>query len=317
MTQELTIDPEFSTLLGSPTEAELAELESLLAEEGWRPAEAIYVWANHDDTILDGHNRYAICKRLGIKFKTKAMTFESRGDAMRWIYRNQAGRRNLTPGQLSYIRGRVYEEVKQTKAEAGAKGGASKGQNDPCLSTAQQLGSEFGVSPKTIKRDAAFAKSVDAKVAEVPDDEKAETKKKLLANKRKPKAATEPASSGKGATVSWTEALKTASRQKVVTTDDMAQLLNKQAIPDVRKGLSILSQGRGFLVEKRGEKFVVQKAAALPVSDLDGDVDLLRAIKSRVVEAKKAIDDGNNHLVRWDLCMDLCIDLLNMLKHVK
>jgi hypothetical protein len=69
--------------------------------------------------------------------------------------REARDRRNLTPEQFRYHLGRRYNRTKKSKAEAGAKGGASKAQNDPCLpeSTAEALAAEHGVSPATVKRD--------------------------------------------------------------------------------------------------------------------------------------------------------------------
>jgi hypothetical protein len=46
--------------------------------------------------LIDGHNRYEICHRLGIQFQTVRKQFESRDDAIEWIINNQFGRRNLS-----------------------------------------------------------------------------------------------------------------------------------------------------------------------------------------------------------------------------
>jgi len=59
---------------------------------------------------------------------------------------------------MSLLRGRRYNRAKKTRAEAGAIGGASKGQNDTCLSdTADRLAKEHGISPAMIKRDGKVA----------------------------------------------------------------------------------------------------------------------------------------------------------------
>ncbi len=57
------------------------------------------------------------------------------------------------PAPAAYTLGRRYNRVKVSKAEAGSKGGSSKGQNDTCLpSTADKLSKQHGVSPATVKR---------------------------------------------------------------------------------------------------------------------------------------------------------------------
>ena len=57
----LTVDPEFSALCTDLSPEEMNLLENSLEVDGCR--EPIAVWANHYDTILDGHNRYRICQR--------------------------------------------------------------------------------------------------------------------------------------------------------------------------------------------------------------------------------------------------------------
>jgi len=71
-----------------------------------------------------------------------------------WIDANQLGRRNLTPDQMSLLRGRRYNRAK------GKQGGdhRSKYQNDTLIDTAARLAKEHGVSAPTIKRDGQFAR---------------------------------------------------------------------------------------------------------------------------------------------------------------
>jgi hypothetical protein len=64
---------------------------------------------------------------------TVELEFLTRDDAADWIDANQLGRRNLTPDQFTLLLGRRYNRSKKTKAEAGAIGGASKAQSEPCL----------------------------------------------------------------------------------------------------------------------------------------------------------------------------------------
>ena len=114
--------------------------------------------------LLDGHNRYEICQKHDRLFSYREINLASRQAAINWIINNQLGRRNLHPDHASYLRGKRYNGEKLTKADAGAIGGSSKGQNDPCLpeSTAYRLATEYQVSEKTIKRDGQYAAAVDA-----------------------------------------------------------------------------------------------------------------------------------------------------------
>lgn len=76
---------------------------------------------------------------------------------------NQLGRRNLSPDAFRMILGRRYTRAKKTKAEAGAIGGSSKDQIDPCFkeSTAARLSKEHAVSEPTVKRAAKFYEEVE------------------------------------------------------------------------------------------------------------------------------------------------------------
>lgn len=185
---DLKIDPEFQQLLPPLSPIEIEELKQNIETNGC--LNAIIVWANHDDIIIDGHHRYAICKELGVKFKVDRRSFDSREDVLKWIYQFQQARRNLTNEQLSLIRGMVYEARKKTKGgdrnPDGRKGKESKGQNDPLISTAEIVAEEFGVSEKTIKRDAAFARTVNA---ETDPEKKAELLKGKSAMKKKKSSA--------------------------------------------------------------------------------------------------------------------------------
>ena len=54
---------------------------------------ALIVWNN---VLIDGHHRYAICKKHEIPFKTENIDFDSRNEAKIWIIKNQLGRRNIS-----------------------------------------------------------------------------------------------------------------------------------------------------------------------------------------------------------------------------
>jgi hypothetical protein len=163
MEYELKIDKEFQSLCPPLTPEELSLLDTSINENGCK--EAIEVWANHDDTIIDGHNRYRICKSCKIDFKTKALKFETRGEVINYIIAKQLGRRNLTEFQKSALRGRRYANEK----EQGKRTDLTSAQNDeklgndesPPETTAEKLGKEYGVSRITIQRDEHFAMGLE------------------------------------------------------------------------------------------------------------------------------------------------------------
>ena len=90
-TPELTVDCEFRDLIRPLLKDEYRHLEAALLAEGCR--EPITVWKG---IIVDGHNRYELCRRLGIPFEVRERHFDNREEAIIWICANQQGRRNIS-----------------------------------------------------------------------------------------------------------------------------------------------------------------------------------------------------------------------------
>ena len=111
LTREPKIDPEFSSLIPPLTPEEYSGLEQSILAEGCR--DAIILWNN---IIIDGHNRYKICKEHNIPFRTETKDFESRQDVILWMFRNQLSRRNLNDFQRIEVV-RRYEHTVRAKAE--------------------------------------------------------------------------------------------------------------------------------------------------------------------------------------------------------
>ncbi|MEZ2339631.1 hypothetical protein [Microcoleus sp.] len=149
----LRIDPEFKALIPPLSPSEFASLEASILEEGCR--DPLVVWTE-EKILIDGYNRYAICVAHGIPYQIVEMSFNSRNAVKVWMLLNQLGRRNLTPESVSYLRGTWYELTKHSRG--GDR--KSSGHFDH-LKTETKLGAQFKASPKTIRRDAQFAKAVD------------------------------------------------------------------------------------------------------------------------------------------------------------
>lgn len=171
MSEKLTIDPEFRELCRQLLPEERSLLEASIESEGCR--DAIVTWANHSDTILDGHNRYEICTQLQRPFKTKAITFPDRQACIEWIISNQLGKRNLTNEEKSFLRGKRYRAEKKAQGGTGANQHKQSAQNEQSA-TADRLAVEYNTSPATIRRDADFADDVDAIAANVGPEAKQE-----------------------------------------------------------------------------------------------------------------------------------------------
>jgi hypothetical protein len=102
------------------------------------------------------------------------MAFASQDEALNWMIATQLGRRNLTPEQKSYLRGKRYNLEKQREgAPQGNRNAAEQLTEDRSVvseSTRERLADEYGVAPSTIQADAEFANAVDTLDAQVRAD---------------------------------------------------------------------------------------------------------------------------------------------------
>lgn len=87
---EIRIDPEFKSLIPPLTTDDRQRLEASIKAEGCR--DPLVLWG---DILVDGHNRYDICKAHNIPFQTVSKDFNDRDEAMLWMIDNQLARRNV------------------------------------------------------------------------------------------------------------------------------------------------------------------------------------------------------------------------------
>ena len=152
---DIVVDKEFQTLIPPLTEEERFGLEESLLRDGC--IDPLVVWAE-EGILLDGHHRRVICDRHGLDYEVHALSFPDRNAAADWIDAHQLGRRNLTPEQMSLLRGRRYNRLKKA-----AHRPEKRDQIDPVIPvrTSERLAKEHGVSAPTIKRDGQYAEAVD------------------------------------------------------------------------------------------------------------------------------------------------------------
>ncbi len=151
------IDPEFKKLIPALSAEEYMQLETNINEDGCR--DPLTVW-QEENLLLDGHNRFEICKRYGMEYELFFVSLPDRQHAINWIINNQLGRRNLNPTQATDLRGRRYNMGKDDHGGDRKSNGKNYHLNDD-RTTAQKLADEYGVSEKTIRNDGKFANAVD------------------------------------------------------------------------------------------------------------------------------------------------------------
>ncbi len=113
---ELIIDPELRDYIPALPEDVSLSLEQQIIEQGCM--EPLTVW---DKVIVDGHNRYRICREHNIPFAINEVSFPDKAHAMKWMADRQIGRRNLNPYQrceLVYpLEGVFKEEIQNRKKQ--------------------------------------------------------------------------------------------------------------------------------------------------------------------------------------------------------
>jgi len=152
------IDKEFQSRIPKLKPSELAALEASISAEGCRDPLVVWSRDGKDDVLVDGHNRKAICERLGVPFETLPMSFENRQAVIDWMLRHQLGRRNLSKEAAADLIGQVYNQRKQ------GKGGDRKSnpQNEGLIGEmADVVASELGVGRATVERGGAYASAID------------------------------------------------------------------------------------------------------------------------------------------------------------
>ncbi len=150
----LVIDFEFQSLIPPLSDDEFKRLEKSILAEGVR--DPIITW---NGTIIDGHNRYTVCQKHGIKFNTAPRKFASRDAAKIWIIENQFARRNLSKYDRSVL-ALELESIYAAEAERrlhlsqgrGKKGTQKSAEVFDSGETRDKVAAVAGVSHDTLRK---------------------------------------------------------------------------------------------------------------------------------------------------------------------
>lgn len=157
---ELIIDSEFKNLIPPMKPEEFQGLIESIVNNGYDDLYPIVIWNN---IIIDGHNRYAICKELNIDFPVSEKEFNNRFEVMNWIINNQLNRRSMTNEQRAYLIGKRYQEEKKEECRPKIKDNAvpliTLRPTDSKIE--QKLAEKYKVSPKTVRKAEKFANAID------------------------------------------------------------------------------------------------------------------------------------------------------------
>lgn len=153
----LKINEELRELIPPLSTEEKQLLTESILKEGCR--DSLITWNN---TIIDGHNRYQICKANNIAFKVQEMDFDNIGQVKNWMIKNQLARRNLTDSQRRYFIGKRYEEEKKSKLDNLIQFQDNpKAQSGTSVDTSQKIAKENNISKNTVIRNEEYSKAID------------------------------------------------------------------------------------------------------------------------------------------------------------
>lgn len=181
-TPTLKIDSGFKNLIRPLSKNEYLQLQENILTDGC--LDPIITW---NGIIVDGHNRYEICKRHRIGFKVYEMDFDSREAVIAWICAHQLGRRNITEETRKFLIGMQYENEKivcYRKNEHGKNQFSDAGGNatdapvptseeDEYIPsghrTAQRIAVENNVSYNTVQKYAIYTRALELLGKKAPD----------------------------------------------------------------------------------------------------------------------------------------------------
>ncbi|MCC6072347.1 hypothetical protein ACFSQU_07855 [Massilia sp. GCM10020059] len=164
---KITINEELRSFVDPLTAIEYAALERSLLAEGCR--DALVLWG---DTLIDGHNRYEICQRHGIEFKTvQNTTFASLEDVMLWMIDNHLARRSVSDyqrGVLALRKKNIVSTRMMQRAEqpAAEEGDAPKVPEPPPWNTREDIAKAARVSSNTISQIERIQKAATPELVE-------------------------------------------------------------------------------------------------------------------------------------------------------
>jgi hypothetical protein len=162
---DVKIDYEFSTLNRPLWPDEDVAMEADIAGYGIR--DALLVW-EEEDILIDGHNRWRIAKKRGIKpehIPIRRISFPNRDAALREAIRIQMARRNITPEEFNDLMAREY--LLEKKAQGGDR--KSKSHFATLIGdTAKRIGEKHGKHRATVIRAAELVEAKDFVCEQVP-----------------------------------------------------------------------------------------------------------------------------------------------------
>lgn len=186
--KELKINPELRDFIPPLSGEEKKQLEDSLLKYGYKGA-PIYIW---HDYIVDGHNRYALCRKHNIEYPVEELLLGDDAtiiDVMEWMINTQLGRRNLPPQQriavVKKFEKKIQElaDLKKEEANKTFYGNRFTGKIEPSPNGEQSKNKIH--TDKELAKMAGVGTGTIARFNRVMNSDNEDLKKKLLADEVK------------------------------------------------------------------------------------------------------------------------------------
>lgn len=166
---DLVVNEELKAYIDPLTSEEFEALERSLLAEGCR--DALVLW---NDVLVDGHNRYEICRKHGLPFQTVQNTrFQSMEDVHLWMIDQHLGRRSISDFQRGVLALRKREIVAArrkaavaTKPEDAPQGEAAAAPEAADAAAAAPVGADDALSTREALARAARLRSTQVAMIE-------------------------------------------------------------------------------------------------------------------------------------------------------
>lgn len=246
---DIVVNEELKAYIDPLTAEEYEALERSILAEGCR--DALVLWG---DVLVDGHNRYGICRKHGLPFQTVQNTrFQSLEDVYLWMIDQHLGRRSISEFQRGVLALRKREIVATRRAQAAASSPA------PADPPAQARDTSAGrVVPESLETREALAKAARLSSSQV-----------VMIEKIQKQAAPEVVAAVKAGTISINAAAAVASlpAEEQVAAAAAGKDELKQAAKRVRESRR----------KPRGE------SEAVPQQEGEGSEDTVESLRQHVV----------------------------------
>lgn len=247
---DIVVNEELKAYIDPLTAQEYEALERSIVAEGCR--DALVLWGN---VLVDGHNRYGICRKHGLPFQTvQNPRFECIEDVYLWMIDQHLGRRSISEFQRGVLALRKREIVAARRAQAAVP------TSTPEASTAQVEDASIGrVEPEPLETREALAKAARLSSSQV-----------VMIEKIQKQAAPEVVAAVKAGTISINAAAAVAS------------LPAEDQVAAAAAGKEELKQAARRVRESKRKPR--NESDISPRQGTDGPEDTLESLRRRVAE---------------------------------